>query len=231
MFTKVLAHDVLERCSGRGKTTDGTVTVAGVGHLDSMNPPWQVMGRSGAYKGLRGKQVFATDIPLDPNVPLAAGRFFSVAVITVTTNRRLHAGVVPRPAANKGFIQRAAKACRATEARARRLPGFPFPSFDPFHPDPSLLPQVGRFFEKQVRLPRALLRELKKLGQPSASRRAWHNVLKARQAVLTVHTEQIRAALDDNAPAFVRTVYRTSRAYNRLVFASAIFGVQSCTFS
>lgn len=233
VFTKVLAHDVLERCSGRAKTSDGTVTLSGVGHLDSMNPPWRVTGRSGAYKGLHGKQVFATDIPLDPNVPLATGRFFSVAVIKVTTHRRLHAGVVPRPPANNAFIRRAEVACDATESKAARLPGFPFSNFDPFHPDPTVLPRVGRFFDQRTRrrLPRALLRELAHLGTPPASSGAWHNVLSARRALLMNERAQIKAALADNAPAFVHTVYRQSRDYNQLVFASAVFGVQSCTFS
>ena len=66
VFTKVIPNYVLELCSGSAKTSEGTVSLGGVGHLYSMNPPWQVTGRSGAYKGLHGKQVFATDIPLDP---------------------------------------------------------------------------------------------------------------------------------------------------------------------
>jgi hypothetical protein len=192
-----------------------------------------VIGRSGAYKGLHGTQVFATDIPLDPNVPLAAGRGFSVAVIKVTTSRRLHVGVVSRPAANAPFIRRADAACRATEAKASRLPGFPFSNFDPFHPDKQLLPQVGRFFDQPARhrLPRALLSKLQKLGHPPASGRAWQDVLNARHTVLMNEAKQIKAALADNAPAFVRTVYQQSRDYNTLVFTSAVFGVQTCTFS
>ena len=233
VFTKVLANDVLERCSGRAKTSEGTVTVAGTGHLNSMNPPWRVTGRSGAYKGLRGKQVFATDIPLDPNVPLAAGRLYSISVITVSTNRRLHVAIVPRPAANTTFIRRATAACRTTERKAQSLPGFPFSSFDPFHPDPTLLPQVGRFFDQPARrrLPHALLRALKNLGQPSANSDAWHRVLKARRTLLTNETAQIKAALADDASTFVRTLYQQATDYNELVFASAIFGVQACTFS
>jgi hypothetical protein len=233
VFTRVIPHDVLEQCSGSAKTSEGSVTLAGVGRLYSMNPPWQVVGRSGAYKGLHGKQVFATDIPLDPNVPVAAGRGFSVAVIKVTSNRRLRVGVVPRPAANAPFIGRADAACRATEAKASRLPGFPFSNFDPFHPDKQLLPHVGRFFDQPARrrLPSTLLRELGTLGHPSASGAAWQNVLKARRTVLTNEAKQIKAALADNAPAFVRTVYQESRDYNQLVFTSAVFGVQACTFT
>jgi hypothetical protein len=233
VFTKVIPNDVLERCSGSATTREGTVTFAGIGHLDAMNPPWHVTGHTGAYKGLHGTQVFATDIPLDPNVPLAAGRGFSVSVITVTSNHRLHVGVVPRPAANALFVRRADAACQATERQAMRLPGFPFSNFDPFHPDTQILPQVGRFFDQPARrrLPRALLGELQKLGPPPAARRAWRNVLKARQAVLANETRQIKAALADDAPAFVRTVYQQARDYSQLVFTSAVFGVQSCTFS
>ena len=233
VFTTVIPNDVLEKCSGSAETSEGTVTIAGIGHLYSMNPPWQVTGRSGAYKGLHGTLVFATDIPLDPNVPLAAGRGFSVSVITVTSDRRLHVGVVPRPASNATFIRRANAACRAEEAKALRMPQFPFSSFDPFHPDPNLLPQVGRFFAQPARrrLPGALLETLQKLGQPPASSGAWQNVLKARRKQLMNETAQIRTALADNAPAFVRTVYQQAKDYNQLVFTSAVFGVQACTFS
>jgi hypothetical protein len=232
VFTKVIPNDVLERCSGSAKTRDGTVAVSGIGHLYSMNPAWQVIGRSGRYKGLRGEEVFSTDIALDPGVPLAAGRGFSVGVVKVPSNRRLRVGVVSRPAANGPFIQRADAACRTTEARARGLSGFPFTSFDPFHPDPTLLPQVGQFFSQPTRhrLPAALLGELKKLGQPPASRKTWQSVLSSRQAVLRNENRQIAAALGADAPAFVRTVYQQARDYNQLVFRSAVFGVQACTF-
>jgi Allene oxide cyclase barrel like domain len=233
VFTKVIPNDVLERCTASGKTSEGVLSFGGVGHLESMNPPWQVTGGTGAYKGVHGKLVFEADIPLDPNVPIAAGRLFSVAVFRLTTNHRLHIGVVPRPAANATFIQHANSACRAAEQRAMRLPAFPFSTFDPFHPDPQVLPQVGRFFDQPARrrLPRALLARLKRLGQPAASRRAWQNTIKARRAVLSNETKQIRAALADNATTFVRTVYAQARDYNQLVFTSAVFGVQSCTFS
>jgi hypothetical protein len=232
VFTKVIPNDVLERCSGSARTRDGRVTLSGIGHLYSMNPPWQVIGRSGAYRGLRGTQVFATDIALDPNVPLAAGRGFSVSVITVRSARPLHVGTVQRPAANAQFIRQANKACRATEAKARKLPAFPFTSFDPFHPDPQLLPQVGRFFDQPARrrLPSALIRKLEKLGHPPASDSAWARVLAARRTQLGNETRQIKAALAGDATGFVRTVYQQARDYNNLVFRSAIFGVESCTF-
>src|SRR5579859_3799721 len=51
VFTKVIPNDVLERCSASGTTREGTLSFGGVGHLNSTNPPWQVTGGTGAYKG------------------------------------------------------------------------------------------------------------------------------------------------------------------------------------
>jgi len=234
VFTKVVPNDVLEDCSVSGKTGEGTLKLAGVGHLESMNPPWPVTGATGAYKGVQGALVFEKDVTVDPNVPLAAGRLFSVVVLELTTaNHRLREGAVPRPDANTAFIRRADAACNATEVIGGKLPDFPYPTFDPFHPDKNVLPQVGRFFDQPTRrhLPEELLTELEKLGQPPSNSGAWQDVLEARRAVLKTETSQINAALAGNTSAFVRTVYDQPTAYNQLVFASAVFGVQSCTFS
>lgn len=229
VFTKMTKDDVLERCSDSAKTSEGTVSLTGPGYLYSMNPPWKVTGLSGAYKGLRGTQVFATDIPLDPGVPVAAGRAFSVVVIKVNAKHPLKVGVVPRPAGNAGFIRRANAACNAT---AKQVGDFPFSDFDPFNPDPDVLRQVGQFFNQPERraLSPTLLQNLKKLGKPPADRSAWQRVLEVRQRMVSEEPKQIEAALAGDVNTFVSTVRQQSRDYNQLVLASAAFGTQSCTF-
>jgi hypothetical protein len=233
VFTKVIPNNVLERCSASGTTSEGTLFFGGVGHLNSTNPPWQVTGGTGAYKEAHGQLVFAQDILVHPTVQLVTGRLFTVVVFELTANHQLHVGVAPRPAMNAAFIRRANAACQSTETKAASLSAFPFSTFDPFHPDPQLLLQVGRFFDQAARrdLPRALLAELEKLGPPPASNEAWQNVITARHAALANETEQIKTALAGDAPAFVRAIYRSAGDYNQLVFTSAVFGVQSCTFS
>jgi hypothetical protein len=233
VFTKMIPNDVLERCSASGTTSEGTLFFGGVGHLNSTNPPWQITRGTGAYKGAHGQLVFDQDILVHPTVPLVTGRLFTVVVFELTANHRLHVGVVPRPATNAAFIERANSACRATEAKFARLPAFPFSTFDPFHPDPQLLPQVGRFAAQPARrhLRRVLLAELEKLGPPPATNEAWQKVLKARRAALANFTQRAKTALAGDAPAFVRAVYQQAGDYNQLVFTSAVFGVQSCTFS
>lgn len=232
VFTKQIPDDMLEKCSATARTSEGSVTLGGVGHLNSMNPPWDVTGRSGAYKGVHGKVVYATDIGLDPNVPVAPGRAFSVVVIKAVVSRPLEVGVVPRPAKNDAFVRRANASCRATERKAGALPPFPFSDFDPFHPDPQTLPKVGQFFNEPARreLPSGLLTKLERLRAPPASRAAWKSVLGARRTLLSNEQKQTKAALANDASTFVRTVYQGSRDYNAVVFRSAVFGVQACTF-
>jgi Allene oxide cyclase barrel like domain len=187
VFTNMIPNDVLERCSASGTTSEGTLLFGGVGHLNSTNPPWQVTGGTGAYKGAHGQLVFGQDILVHPTAQLVTGRLFTVVVFELTADHRLNVGVVPRPAINAAFIRRANAACQATATKFASLPAFPFSTFDPFHPDPRLLPQVGRFIEQPARrrLRRVLLAELKKLGPPPTSDQAWHNVLTARHGSQT----------------------------------------------
>jgi hypothetical protein len=153
-------------------------------------------------------------------------------VVEFPAARPLRAGVVPRPAANAPFISRANSLCKATQTAANNLPPFPFSNFDPLHPDPTLLPQVGRFFDQpeRRRLAPDLLTRLVGLGAPPVQSAEWARVLRARRAQIANETAQVQAALADNAAAFVRAVTQSGPVYNKLVLASAVFGVQACTF-
>jgi hypothetical protein len=214
--------------------TDGTVGFKGVGHLVPPNPPWRVTGLSGRYAGLHGRLSFELDIALGDTPPgmIPAGPFDSVGVIEFPAAGRLRAAVVPRPAANAPFVSRANSLCKATRTAANNLPPFPFSSFDPLHPDPTLLPKVGRFFDRpeRRRLAPDLLTQLVGLGAPPAQPAEWATVLRARRAQIANETAQVHAALADNAAAFVRTVTQSGPVYTKLVLASAVFGVQACTF-
>jgi hypothetical protein len=235
-LTRLLAGgDALERCTGTASTTDGTVRLSGVGHLIPPNPPWQVTGLSGRYAGLHGRLSFEMDIALGETPPglIPAGPFDSVDVVEFPAAGRLRAAVVPRPAANGAFVSRAISVCEATQTAGNQLPPFPFSNFDPLHPDPTLLPQVGHFFDQpgRRRLAPDLLTQLAGLGAPPAQPAEWSSVLRARRAQIADETAQVHAALADNTAAFIRAVMQSGPAYNKLVLASAVFGVQACTFA
>jgi hypothetical protein len=235
VFTKMLPGDALERCTGTATTTDGSVRLAGLGHLNNpRNPPWDVTGLTGRYAGLHGQLSFSLDIQLGETPPglIPAGPYDSVNVVEFGAAGRLRAGVVARPAANAPFIARANSLCTAMQTAGSKLSGFPFSNFDPLHPNPALLPQVGRFFDQpeRRRLAPDLLARLVALGAPPAQPAEWARVLRARRAQIADESAQIQAALANNAPAFVRAVKQFGPVFNELVLASAVFGVQACTF-
>ena len=235
VLTKLLpGGDALERCTGTASTTDGTVRLSGVGHLIPPNPPWQVTGLSGRYAGLHGRLSYEMDIPLGETPPglIPAGRYDSVDIVEFHGAGGLRAGVVPRPGANAPFISHADSLCTATQRAGHELSPFPFSNFDPLHPDPTLLVQVGRFFDQpeRRRLAPELLTRLAGLGPPPAQPAEWSRVLQARRAQIANRTAQVHAALADHPAAFARAVTRAGPVYNKLVLASAVFGVQACTF-
>jgi hypothetical protein len=235
VLTKMLAGgNAVERCSGTASTTDGTIRIGGVGHLIPPNPTWQVTGLSGRYAGLHGRLSYEMDIPRGETPPglIPAGPFDSVDVVEFPTTRHLRAGGVPRPAANSAFVSRAISMCKAAQFASSQLPPFPFSNFDPLHPDATLLPQVGHFFDqpKRRRLAQDLLNRLAGLGAAPAQPAEWARVLRARRAQIADESAQVHAALADNTAAFIRAVMQSGPAYNELVLASAVFGVQACTY-
>ena len=110
------------------------------------------------------------------------------------------------------------------------LPPFPFANFDPLHPDPSLLPQVGAFFtgpgDPRPTL-HALVTKLEALGTPAAAS-AWQHVLRAENGAITVRDAQDTAALAADVPAFVRSVEDTVAAERQLALAADGFGATGC---
>ena len=157
----------------------------------------------------------------------ASRRTIGGSLITVTIAPRpgvvLLAGALRRPAANHAFRVRADALCAMASRRLAALPPFPFPGFDPLHPDPQLLPQVGRFFtgpHDPRPILHALEASLQVLGQPPADRRGWARVIAARAAALKVNDEQDRAALSGYPGAFVRSVHDAQRSFRAVAIGT-----------
>jgi hypothetical protein len=211
-----------EHCSGWGKTADGRLRFAGAARRADATHHWTIAAAGGAYEGARGT--------LDVR-DLDGGE----ALITVTIAPRagvvLRSAVVRRAPANGPFRTRADARCASAAAKLAALPPFPFTNFDPLHPNPALLPQVGQFFtgphDPRPAL-RALGEQLRALGAPPAGRGAWARVLAARAASLGVTTRQDDAALAANAPAFVRSVHDAARTFRAVAISASVFAVSRC---
>ena len=222
-WTRILAGgDALERCSGFGRTADGRLEVAGRARESEAVHSWKLTGESGAYRGAQGT-VLVRDI--------GARESLITASVTPRPGTVLRVAVVVRPLADARLIVHADQICTRASRQLAALPPFPLSNFDPLHPDPGLLPQVGGFFTGPGD-PRPILHtlnvRLRAFGQPPAADGWWARMLHARGAELAVINEQDRAALAGDAPAFVHSVRDSIGAFRQIAITATVFGATRC---
>jgi len=121
-------------------------------------------------------------------------------------------------AISPGFIAKANAYCSAENSRFNKVFGqFPFPNFEPLHPDVTTMRLVGKHFEKGLSLRQAIPNELKALGEPQAGKSQWRELESlATQSDRTAIT-QIHDALAGKVKGFVATVNKTTSIHNELV--------------
>jgi hypothetical protein len=223
-WTRVTSDGAVESCVASGYTRDGQLNATGPARSNSTTQHWKVNGGTGAYRTARGSLLVRD---------LGARESLITATVETETGAVLHAGVLSRPAANRRFIARADQLCRQADHRLGALPPFPFHQFDPLHPNPSLLPQVGAFFTGSGD-PRPILytldADLHVLDLPPANRRAWTKTLRALRARLSVINWQDQAALAADVPSFVRTVHASAANFRDVAIAATAFGATRCSF-
>jgi hypothetical protein len=225
-WTQILPNDDalehLEHCTGWAETREGRLDAAGPSRRSDTTHQWTITGLSGAYMGAVGS-VVTRDL----------GDTESLLTVTITPRSgvTLRVGVFALPAANNSFRARANALCTAAGKQLATLPSFPFSNFDPTHPDPKLLPQVGRFFTGPGD-PRPIIRRLDAalhaLGQPPANPAGWKRLLAALGAAIAVRTEQDNAALAANTHAFVDSLKDVDRSTRQLAITATTFGTTTC---
>ncbi len=116
------------------------------------------------------------------------------------------------PRVDAAFQARAAAVCKAAGDKLRAQGAFPFPDFNPEHPDPSKLGRIADYEAKTVATERSWDAQLLALGQPSSGESAW-NIFVERigDAVKETAAQQV-AAQHGDAAAFTRTFHELSSA-------------------
>jgi hypothetical protein len=222
-WTQILANnDAREHCAGWAQTPEGRLDAAGPSRRSDATHTWTVTGASGAYRGSHGSAV-VRDLG------------DTESLFTVTLRARpgatLHAGALALPVANDGFRGRANTLCAATANQLAAMPRFPVSNFDPSHPDPKQLPEVGRFFTGPGD-PRPLLRtldtKLRALGQPPVDQAGWTRFLAAQRAALAIRTQQDNAALAADTAAFTKSLAHVDQNYRQIAINATTFGVTNC---
>lgn len=117
--------------------------------------------------------------------------------------------------------------CETANRALLALPPFPFPTFDPLHPDPRRLRAVGRFYtgtgDPRPALRRAIAGRAA-LARPGAG---LEQVVAADRQLIAAIEAQDAAALAGDVPAFVATVRRNERAGLAVERAADAYGL-SC---
>jgi hypothetical protein len=214
--------DARERCDGRGQTADGRLDFAGFTRSSAAAHTFTTTGGTRGYRGVRGVLVTRD---------LGNTESLITATMTPRAGTRLRVGAVARPPADARFEAHANQLCRRASGRIAALPPFPFPNFDPLHPDPTLLPQVGAFFTgpgDPRPVLRALNRRLRAVGEPPANRGAWNRALRARAAAYAVIHQQDTAALAGDVAGFVKSVHDSARTFRRIAITATVFGATDC---
>jgi hypothetical protein len=154
------------------------------------------------------------------------------AVTSVTACSGAHPVAERQPAKpNAAFIARAERICSHARTQLNALPAFPFRQFDALHPDPHLLPRVGRFFTgpgNELPIVRRLVTKLRALGNPAANRAAWSDVLKTLREYIAVFEQEDTAAIGADTSAWVKAVRLNRRLPTRLASATAALGAKRC---
>jgi len=107
------------------------------------------------------------------------------------------------------------------------LPQFPFPTFDPLHPEVSKLPAIARFFESGS-LPayQKLLAKLKKVKPPAAEKQKYEQFVNQVDALVANLKRQIASAKSSDAKGFIATV--KAAGGTGLPDAESALGIRAC---
>ena len=105
-----------------------------------------------------------------------------------------------------------ARAKRALDAKGQ----FPYQSFDPLHPQVTLLPKVGAFFAARRAIGDRVPTQLQALGTPHNAASQWDQMVALSRQDRAIADRQIKAAEASDAFAFAATVNAIAASDQRL---------------
>ncbi len=125
------------------------------------------------------------------------------------------------PQIDPAFVAKVNAFCAA---ETRRFPmygkQFPYPHFDPDHPDLATLPRVGSYFAADLPERHKLPARLDALGEPATGRPQWDRIrsLALRENAVTIR--QVNVALASRAQAFTETAHAIHKITDELHHAA-----------
>jgi hypothetical protein len=127
------------------------------------------------------------------------------------------------------FASKAIAVCAAALKDKHDWQPFPVADFDPAEPDPSKFPEVAAWLAQQVAPTfHTWLSGLQALGTPPTAQADWNAVLAAVKKIDQLNSDQISAANEHDAGAFVVANWALDSIQPGLVAATEKAGVADC---
>jgi hypothetical protein len=126
---------------------------------------------------------------------------------STSTSTSTSGPITSGPGIEPSFQARATAICISTGAALRAEGSFPFPNFDPEHPDAAQLPAIATFEAKTVANEQSWQKQLHALGQPNIGAAAWNTFLAAVDSNVVSTVAQQRAAQTGDSAAFTQTFH------------------------
>jgi hypothetical protein len=135
-------------------------------------------------------------------------------------------------AIDPAFRARVDAICARANRRTAAFGQFPYPKFDPQHPDLKTLPGVAAYFSKGQPIIDRVPVEMRQLGEPEKARKPWRELLGLATQARTIADRQIVAAKSSDAGAFVATVNElgaNQMKLEKVAIESGFSGASPCT--
>jgi hypothetical protein len=126
------------------------------------------------------------------------------------------------------FQARAVAVCKAAGDKLRAQGSFPFPNFDPEHPDASKFPAIASYEAKTVATERSWQTQLRALGHPSSGESAWIGFLDRIDSAVNESAAQQAAAQHSDSIAFTKTFHELSSSGLSNSQLAAAVGLAPC---
>jgi len=132
--------------------------------------------------------------------------------------------------AQTAYGKQLASFCSQAKKELSSNPPFPYPTFNPFHPDASKLPAIGRFFEKNS-LPafEKIAADVKKVKPTAAEKQHFEAFVRQLDLQVPDLKRQIAAAKSSDVSGFIATVKQLGASVSKLRAAQAALGVPACS--
>jgi hypothetical protein len=128
---------------------------------------------------------------------------------------------------NSPFGKKVTSVCFLGTRGLGSLPRFPFPAFDPLHPEVSKLPAIARYFENgSLPVYQKLIAGLKKVKPPPAQKQKYDEFLHQLDLLAANLKRQIAAAKSSDSKGFTATV--KTAGGTGLPNAESALGIRAC---